>query len=659
MPSPEPFTFGIALMPRASARSWPLVEALLDLTLTSVRAQTDPDFRVVIAGHDRPRSTTALGDPRVTFLEADWPAQEPEPRNADRGRKKHAINELVLDRGGGLLMFLDADDWVDARLVAAARAAIGPGQVGALIDAGFAADFQTLRAAALPHPRVFAGGFHRLCGSSAVARLRPDAADPLRRDPWNVMDAHHRWVEVAREHGAELARLPVAGTYVINTSENHSEVHGPYALWRRTFTEGVNREGSAIDGALAARFGLSLDRVRAASERFFPRVDSRRRRPTPTALMPATVPPDAPPAARREEGMPSSPCLMPGRPVSPPPDASRAMSHRPTFGPGLAAADRGGRRIVLVSTMRNEGPFILEWIAYHLAVGFTDIVICTNDCVDESPLLLDRLQELGLVAHVANEVGPGEEPQLVAYRRAEELPAVRDADWAMVLDADEFLNIHVGGGTVPDLLDAVPDATAFLLNWRIFGHSGHEEWRPGFVCERFTRAAALGDAVNLSFKTLFTKIDAYHCKLLPHGPGYADEVRLPELRYVNGAGITLPRYFVTSQTFLQSEPELVSWKLAQVNHYNTRSREDYVVKHHRGGGLARSWDRDWGWAAFNKNDETDLTIANKLATARAIFGALLRDDALRRRHERCCDLYRGHVAALKRQQRLTSAAGAG
>ena len=33
----EPFTFGIPLIARAATRDWPLVEALLDLTLTSVR----------------------------------------------------------------------------------------------------------------------------------------------------------------------------------------------------------------------------------------------------------------------------------------------------------------------------------------------------------------------------------------------------------------------------------------------------------------------------------------------------------------------------------------------------------------------------------------------------------------------------------------------
>ena len=313
------------------------------------------------------------------------------------------------------------------------------------------------------------------------------------------------------------------------------------------------------------------------------------------------------------------------------------------------AADRVRPRVLLAATMRNEGPYILEWVAHHLATGFTDIVICTNDCVDGSPALLDRLQELRVVTHLVNKVGPRDKAQLAAYARIEELPVLRETHWAMVLDADEFLNIHVGNGTISDLIEAAPQATAFLINWRIFGNSGRIEWQPGLVTERFNKAARLHDPVNSSFKTLFTKLDAYHCRLLPHQPRYPQPARLSELCYVNGAGIVLPRYFCDESRadFLQSEPDQVSWKLAQVNHYNTRSWEDYLVKHHRGGGLDIPWERNVSWAAFNKNDETDLTISSKRAATEARLEMLFEDDELRRRHQRCCDLYREHIAALK------------
>lgn len=263
MTLPEPFTFGIPLIARASARSWPIVETLLGLTLASVRAQTDQDFRVIVAGHDRP--DLPLGD--AVFLQADWAAEAVRPNNLDSGRKKHAIQDHVLASGGGLLMFLDADDWVDIRLVEAARAGIGPDHLGGFIPAGYATDLRRMRAAPIPHPRIFAGAFHRVCGSSTVARLRPGDPDPLRRDPHRVLHEHYRWVEVAREHGATLARLEASGSYVINTSANHSELHGPHAEWRRGFTEAVGREGGDVDDAFATRFGLGLDEVQIASER--------------------------------------------------------------------------------------------------------------------------------------------------------------------------------------------------------------------------------------------------------------------------------------------------------------------------------------------------------------------------------------------------------
>ena len=255
-----PFTFAVALTPRANARHWPLVEALLDLTLASVRAQTDPAWRALIAVHERPR--LAVPDPRVEFVEVGWPVEPPGPYNDDSGRKKHLLSDTVRDRGGGYLMVLDADDWVDRSLVAAARAAIGDAHVGGLIEDGLAVDFSTLRAAPLPHPALEGLPFHRFCGSCGVVLIRPDGASEIRRDPFAVLRSHHRWVEVAAEHGEGLARLPASGAYLVNTGENHSDVHGPYADWRRGFIARVNAVGRDMDEAMAARFGQEVGALR-------------------------------------------------------------------------------------------------------------------------------------------------------------------------------------------------------------------------------------------------------------------------------------------------------------------------------------------------------------------------------------------------------------
>lgn len=305
------------------------------------------------------------------------------------------------------------------------------------------------------------------------------------------------------------------------------------------------------------------------------------------------------------------------------------------------------RSIGLVATMRNEGPFLLEWVAYHRLIGFTCLIVCTNDCEDASPELLDALAEVGLLEHIRCYPPPGEPAQLFAYRHVEARLAGAWPDWLMTLDGDEFLNVHVGGGTVPELLATVPDATSILVNWRIFGSSGHMSWSPEFVTRRYMRAAPIEHGVNWSYKTLFTHADAYGCPLMAHAPGYARDEQIATLRPFNGGGRPLPERFARSDRFQQSEPGGVSFALAQVNHYNTRSREDYLAKHHRGGGLGPDrWDREGSWAVFNRNEEEDVSIQRHLPALDAAVAELLAVPAIRAAHVRCLQAYGRYIARL-------------
>ena len=52
-------------------------------------------------------------------------------------------------------------------------------------------------------------------------------------------------------------------------------------------------------------------------------------------------------------------------------------------------------KITAVTTQKNEGACLLEWIAYHKIIGFTDIVILSNDCEDGSDEMLDHLSKAG------------------------------------------------------------------------------------------------------------------------------------------------------------------------------------------------------------------------------------------------------------------------
>ena len=54
-------------------------------------------------------------------------------------------------------------------------------------------------------------------------------------------------------------------------------------------------------------------------------------------------------------------------------------------------------KICSVLTVRNEGAFLLEWLAHHRAAGITDFVVLSNDCADGTDTMLDVI-DMGILA---------------------------------------------------------------------------------------------------------------------------------------------------------------------------------------------------------------------------------------------------------------------
>ena len=95
-------------------------------------------------------------------------------------------------------------------------------------------------------------------------------------------------------------------------------------------------------------------------------------------------------------------------------------------------------RITAVLTVRNEGAFLLEWLAHHRAAGVSDFVVLSNDCQDGTDAMLDRLAEMGWLTHLRND-GPYDKAgiQFTGLRLADKAVAVRGADWLIALDIDD------------------------------------------------------------------------------------------------------------------------------------------------------------------------------------------------------------------------------
>lgn len=267
---------------------------------------------------------------------------------------------------------------------------------------------------------------------------------------------------------------------------------------------------------------------------------------------------------------------------------------------------------IVVSTMKNEGPYLLEWLAYYRSIGFDGFVIFSNDCTDGSNLMLNRLDAMGVIRHFDNPLGPRMDPQRAAYSRAGGMAEVRAADWVLIADADEYLNVHVGERRVDDLIAATPDADAISLNWRLMGSGGaaHADF-DALVTERFTRGSSFEKPENglvWGFKTLFRpqKFDFFGV----HRPKWKKEKELTPgmVKWVNGAGREMGEHILAKGW--RSRPETVGYSHAQMNHYAIKSREDFLLKRLRGTANSKNKDRidlDY-WDKYDINTVPDASI---------------------------------------------------
>ena len=126
--------------------------------------------------------------------------------------------------------------------------------------------------------------------------------------------------------------------------------------------------------------------------------------------------------------------------------------------------------ILLSATcQRNEGPFLLEWLAYHRLIGVSNFIVFSNDCEDGSDRLLETLQSHGVLRHVPQHVDPGKSVQWQALQALAKDRAARAADWLLFSDIDEFPMVHAGDHQLTDAIAARPAGIdAIALPWRLF-----------------------------------------------------------------------------------------------------------------------------------------------------------------------------------------------
>ncbi|WP_209595898.1 glycosyltransferase family 2 protein [Ruegeria sp. HKCCSP351] len=310
---------------------------------------------------------------------------------------------------------------------------------------------------------------------------------------------------------------------------------------------------------------------------------------------------------------------------------------------------------LVISTMKDEGPFILEWIAYYLSIGFTHFIVNSNDCSDGTDAILKRCEELGFLVHIDNP-GPWKHgPQASAYANAMEHPWYAEAEWILVCDVDEFLDIRVGDGTLDDLFRTFPHADGFAAIWQMFGHNGIVEFEDKFVIEQFTSAAELGVVTPQNvraFKSLVRNNGSYRA-INTHRPRGPIAGKAESFAWIDGDGDPLPPAMRRNGWSHSTTGAAFGQQFFRMNHYAVRSIESYLMKRLRGDvnttafhpKMEATGQAYWHMHCFNKVEE--LSVLSKLDRLGKSYDELRADRVLGDLHEKAVAYHKRRISEIR------------
>jgi len=222
-------------------------------------------------------------------------------------------------------------------------------------------------------------------------------------------------------------------------------------------------------------------------------------------------------------------------------------------------------KIAICAIFKDEAPYLLEWLAFHKMIGVDLFVLYDNGSTDGGADLIRGSSFARNATLIEWSDRPG---QLSAYRHFHEYHA-GDFTWAAFIDLDEFI-MPVGGSSIREILmrKAYDKYSDILLNWLVFGPSGHAKKPNGLTVENFTRRIPDDAEANRHVKSLVRTKDLMRIGSTPHifdcsGPT------------CNTRGETVMSHAVQPTT---------CHEVALINHYFTKSREEWNFKRQRGRG---------------------------------------------------------------------------
>lgn len=281
-------------------------------------------------------------------------------------------------------------------------------------------------------------------------------------------------------------------------------------------------------------------------------------------------------------------------------------------------------RIAIGAIMKQEAPYILEWVAYHRALGF-ELIIADNGGTDDTSKILTALDDGKVITRIDFRFLK-KAPQVPAYRAIMRLARKMEIDIIGFLDCDEFFSRQVPVITLSQEVGAQYierefqkyDASQLSYYWLPYGSKTNHQDISIPVLERFSYHATTEkqerDNKARSYKSFSKVNESFNfLNIFNLGP----LIMSPHI--VDGA---MKKWIVDDK---QVAPYASNLKRRRVTHNNglvmhfmIKSQQEFLIKKGRGSGTDSSQRYiDNFFTRFDFNDIYDPvkdTVISQLLT---------------------------------------------
>ena len=231
----------------------------------------------------------------------------------------------------------------------------------------------------------------------------------------------------------------------------------------------------------------------------------------------------------------------------------------------------------IACVMKNEAPYIIEWLAHHRLLGIRRFFIANNESTDETTALLDALQNAELLVHHWFPTPVGEKPHVPALQMLIDQHRY-DVEWVALIDADEFITPQDSLFDLNDYLYRFSadyqGVGAIAINWSVYGSSGHRIYEPKLLAHRFTRHSDVKHPVNQAYKSII-KTNALIKILSPH---HAQLKKGFHYRHGDGEALRHSDDKSLKTTYRECRSQHTSWEPIRINHYVIKSYQEFVQR---------------------------------------------------------------------------------